>query len=194
MQTPLFFLNNDSKLLDALRNGNDQVLTELFQKNRRPITSLVLRNHGTEDDAEDILQEALIVLWEKVRSGSFEYRAKLSTYIYATAKNLWFRRLAQRRHEVPGTNDNFETAAEDATPVELLEETERITAVQETMEKIGNPCRDILLLYYWEERSMEEIAVKLGFANADTVKSKKYQCKKMLEQLVKKMLTGNNEQ
>lgn len=193
MQTPLFFLNDDSKLLDALRNGNDQVLAELFQKNRRPITSLVLRNQGTEDDAEDILQEALVVLWEKIRSGSFEYQAKLSTYIYATAKNIWFRRLARRR-EFPVSKDDFETATEDATPLEELEENERITAVQGAMEQIGNPCRDILLLYYWEERSMEEIALELGFANADTVKSKKYQCKKMLERLVKKVLGGNNEQ
>ena len=85
---------------------------------------------------------------------------------------------------------HFETAAEDATPLEELEENERIIAVQQAMEQIGNPCRDILLLYYWEERSMEEIAVKLGFANADTVKSKKYQCKKALENLVKKTLGG----
>jgi RNA polymerase sigma factor (sigma-70 family) len=194
MQTPLFFLNDDSKLLDALRNGDEHALVDLFQKNRRPITSLVIRNQGREDDAEDILQEALVVLWEKIRSGSFEYQAKLSTYIYATAKNLWFRRLARRRREFPVPNDDFEAAAEDATPLEELEENERITAVQGAMEQIGNPCRDILLLYYWEERSMEEIALKLGFANADTVKSKKYQCKKVLERLVKKVLGDNNEQ
>jgi DNA-directed RNA polymerase specialized sigma24 family protein len=71
MPTPLFFLNDDLKLLDALRNGNDQALAELFHKNRRSITSLVLKNHGSEDDAEDILQEALVVLWEKIQSGSF---------------------------------------------------------------------------------------------------------------------------
>jgi RNA polymerase sigma factor (sigma-70 family) len=194
LQTPLFFLNNDSKLLDALRKGDDHALAELFQKNRHPITSLILRNQGTEDDVEDILQEALVVLWEKIRSGSFEYQAKLSTYIYATAKNIWFRRLARRRREFPATNDDFETATEDATPLEELEENERITAVQGAMEQIGNPCHDILLLYYWEERSMEEIALKLGFANADTVKSKKYQCKKILERLVKKVLGDNNEQ
>jgi len=194
MQTPLFFLNDDSKLLDAVRNGDEHALAELFQKNRRPITSLVLRNQGTEDDAEDILQEALVVLWEKIRSGSFEYQAKLSTYIYGTAKNIWLRRLAQRRREFPAANDDFETATEDPTPLEKLENNERSTAVQRAMEQIGNPCRDILLLYYWEEQSMEEIALKLGFANADTVKSKKYQCKKMLERLVKKALGGNNEQ
>jgi DNA-directed RNA polymerase specialized sigma24 family protein len=71
-----------------------------------------------------------------------------------------------------------------------LENNERVAAVRGAMEQIGNPCRDILLLYYWEERSMEEIAAELGFANADTVKSKKYQCKKALEKLVKKALGG----
>ncbi|MGB6649412.1 MAG: sigma-70 family RNA polymerase sigma factor, partial [Bacteroidota bacterium] len=49
---------------------------------------------------------------------------------------------------------------------------------------LGEPCRTLLLLFYWEERSMGEIAVELGFANADTAKSKKYQCKKALEKLL----------
>jgi RNA polymerase sigma factor (sigma-70 family) len=190
MQTPLFFLNEDSKLLDALRNGDDSVLEELFHKNRRSIASLVIRNHGTEDDAEDVLQESLIVLWERIRKGTFEYQAKLSTFIYATAKNIWFRKLAQQRREFPSTSETFEIPSGDSTPIEEMEENERILAVEQAMEEIGNPCRDILLLYYWEEQTMEEIAVKLGFANADTVKSKKYQCKKALEKLVKKALGG----
>jgi RNA polymerase sigma factor (sigma-70 family) len=188
MQTPFFFLNDDSRLLDALRHGNEDALVELFRQNRRPITSLVTRNQGSEDDAEDILQEALVVLWERVRRGSFEYQAKLSTFIYATAKNIWFRRLARRRRELPATDEALDVATNDATPLEELEENERMLAVQKAMEQLGNPCRDLLLLFYWEERSMEEIAVKLGFANADTVKSKKYQCKKSLERLVKNIL------
>jgi len=71
-----------------------------------------------------------VVLWEKIRSGSFEYQAKLSTYIYGTAKNIWLRRLAQRRREFPAANDDFETATEDPTPLEKLENNERSTAVQ----------------------------------------------------------------
>jgi len=193
MQTPFFFLNDDSKLLDALRNGDNEALVELFRQNRRPVTSLVTRNQGSEDDAEDVLQEAVVVLWQRVRSGSFEYQSKLSTFIYATAKNIWFRRLAHQRRELPGTEDTFDIASGDTTPLEELEENERVLAVQKAMEQIGNPCRDLLLLFYWEERSMEEIAMKLGFANADTVKSKKYQCKKSLEHLVRNMLGGSDE-
>jgi RNA polymerase sigma factor (sigma-70 family) len=190
MQTPLFFFNEDSKLLDALRNGDDSGLEELFHKNRRSITSLVMRNNGTQDDAEDVLQESLIVLWERIRKGTFEYQAKLSTFIYATAKNIWFRKLARTRREFPSAGETFEIPSEDSTPFEKMEDNERILAVEQAMEEIGNPCRDILLLYYWEEQTMENIALKLGFANADTVKSKKYQCKKALEKLVKKALGG----
>ncbi len=190
MQKPVFFFNEESKLLDAMRNGDENALVELFNKNRRPVASLVLRSHGTEDDVEDVLQEALVVLWERVKHGSFEYQAKLGTFIYATAKNIWFRRLARRRKEITADGETFEMADPSSTPVEELEENEQVTAVRESMEKIGNPCRELLLLYYWEELSMEEIALKLGFANADTVKSKKYQCKKALEKLVKKALGG----
>ena len=193
MQTPFFFLNNDSKLLDAIRNGDEEALVELFRQNRRPVTSLVTRNQGSEDDAEDVFQEAMVVLWERVRSGSFEYQAKLSTFIYATAKNIWFRRLARHRRELHTSEEALDVATSDATPLEELEQNERVLAVQKAMEQMGNPCRDLLLLFYWEERSMEEIAVKLGFANADTVKSKKYQCKKSLELLVRKMLGGSDE-
>ena len=193
MQTPFFFLNDDTKLLDALRNSDEEALAELFRQNRRPITSLVTRNQGSEDDAEDVLQEAVVVLWQRVRSGSFEYQSKLSTFIYATAKNIWFRRLARQRRELPAAEETLDMASSDANPLEEMEENERVMAVQKAMGQIGNPCRDLLLFFYWEERSMEEIAVKLGFANADTVKSKKYQCKKSLEHLVRNMLGGSDE-
>ena len=193
MQTSFFFLNDDSKLLDALRNNDEEALVDLFRRNRRPITSLVTRNQGSEDDAEDVLQEAIVVLWQHVRSGSFKYQAKLSTFIYATAKNIWFRRLVRQRRELPATEEALDMASSDANPLEELEENERVLAVQKAMEQIGNPCRDILLLFYWEEQSMEEIAMKLGFSNADTVKSKKYQGKKSLEYLVRNMLGGSDE-
>jgi RNA polymerase sigma factor (sigma-70 family) len=188
MRTPLFFLNEDSKVLDALRNGDEDALAGLFFRNRSAITALVVQNRGDEDDAEDVLQEALVVLWERVRDGSFEYRAKLSTFLYAIAKNIWFRRLARQRREVEMPDEYDAPDCETLLPSEEMEENERVLAVQQSMERIGYPCRELLLLFYWEENSMDEIAQKLGFANADTVKSKKYQCKKALEKLVRQAL------
>jgi len=178
-------LNSDSAILDLIRNKRDEgALMMLYRANRRAVTSYVVRNSGTNEEAEDMLQEAVIVLWEKIRSGNFEYRSKLSTFILATVKNLWLRRLARRRKELP-QGESFETAQDDSpSPLEALIEEERVTLIRDALKKLGEPCRQLLLLFYWEELTLEEISARMGFANADTVKSKKYQCKKALEGLI----------
>lgn len=188
MKSPLFLLNSDALILDLIRKREDgEALAMLYNANRRAVTSYVLKNSGTSDDAEDLLQDALIVLWEKVRSGNFHYESKLSTFVMATVKNMWLRRLARGRKEVPGAEAVDRYPADDPSPLEDLMESESAAAVQQAMQKIGDPCRTLLLLFYWEERSLVEIAAEMGFANADTVKSKKYQCKKALENLLPKM-------
>jgi len=188
MKYRIYFLNDDSRLLASMRSGDENALIELFNRNKQQIMSLVMQNNGTKDDAEDVLQEALVVLWERVRDGSFEYKARLNTFIYAIAKNIWFRRLSHYGREFKRIDEKKELQSEEISVVDEIEKNERISAVQKAMREIGNPCHDILLLYYWEELSMDEIAKRLGFANADTVKAKKYQCKKILEKLVKKFL------
>lgn len=190
MAAPLFFLNADTKILAQIKEGNDEGLVKLYEMNRRPIKAYVLRNNGTEDDAEDLLQEALIVLWERVRSGRFQYQARLSTFIYATVKNMWRRRLARKRHEAPAEIEEDTGRIESASALDILVESEEALAVHQALEKLGDPCKTLLILFYWEEQSMEVIAAALNFANAETAKSKKYQCKKALQKLLKHEAIG----
>lgn len=169
-----------------MRRGDEESLVVLFDANRRAVTSYVRNNSGTTDDAEDMLQEALIILWEKVRSENFHYDAKLSTFIVAVVKNLWLRRLARQRRESPDPLQFDRMANTDPSPLDELIESDRAKKVRDALEKLGDPCRKLLLLFYWDEYSLEEIAGAMGFANAETVKSKKYQCKKALEQYLTK--------
>ena len=184
MKAPLFFLDTDAKILDLIRKGDEEALVMLYEANRRMIMAYAARNNGTADDGEDLLQDALMVLWERVRAGRFEFSAKLSTFLFATAKNLWMRRLAKQRRESPGILDPDSHPDGGISLLESLIESEEATMVQEALMTIGEQCRQLLLLFYWEELSMEEIAGRMGFANADTVKSKKYQCKKALERIL----------
>lgn len=184
MGSSLFFLTTDSRILDLIRNGDEEALAWLYKANQKAITAYVTRNHGTADDAEDMLQEALIVLWERVRTGRFEYTAKLSTFIYATVKNMWARELARRRREQPAIEDLNLTIADDPSVLDDLIQSEQAEKVRNALNRLGDPCKKLLMLYYWEELSMEEIAEEMGFANAQTVKSKKYQCKEMLKKLL----------
>jgi RNA polymerase sigma factor (sigma-70 family) len=185
MGASLFFLTSDSRILDQIHNGDEKALVQLYRENRKPVTAYVTRHSGTPDDAEDMLQEALVVLWERVRSGRFAYTAKLSTFIYATVKNMWSRELARKRREQPA-NEEMESIVGNDNPSALdhLLESERAERIKEALIRLGDPCKKLLMLYYWEELSMEEIAEEMGFANAATAKSKKYQCKEMLKKLL----------
>jgi RNA polymerase sigma factor (sigma-70 family) len=186
MNSSLLFLHSDARILDLIKKGDDEEsLAMLYRANQRSVTSYVMRNNGSPDDAEDVLQEAVVALWEKVRSGKFQYEAKLSTFIMGTAKNIWLRRLARRRKEVP-EGRNFDNAPNtDPSALDELIESDRAKLVHSALNKLGNPCKELLLLFYWEECSLEEIAEKMGFANGETVKSKKYQCKKALEKILR---------
>lgn len=179
------FLTSDARILDLIRRGDEKGLVLLLGSTRTMVTSFVLRNSGTVSDAEDLLQEAVVILWEKVRRGEFEYRSKLSTFVFATVKNLWLRRLARSRREIPMELDPERAESDDPSPLDEAIETEQAQLVRDALERLGDPCKTLLLLFYWEELPMEEIAVRMGMANADTAKSKKYQCKKALERLLK---------
>jgi RNA polymerase sigma factor (sigma-70 family) len=167
-----------------LRQGNEEALVMLYRSNRKPVTAFVLRNNGTRDDAEDMLQEALVVLWERVRSGRFQYTAKLDTFVYATVKNMWMRRLFSKRREVRESQTHEESPDGAPSALEEMITGEESRIVKEALDRLGEPCRKLLLLFYWEELSMDDIAARLGFANAETAKSKKYQCKKALQALL----------
>ena len=181
----VLFLHDDARLLEAIRRGDEGALARLYGTSRPQVTAYVLRNSGTADDAEDMLQEALVILWERVRTGRFTYDAKLETFIVGTVKNLWYRRLARGRREVPVEPDPETADPDPRSPLDQLVESEEAALLADALRRIGEQCRSLLLMFYWEELSMEEIARRMGFANADTAKAKKYQCKKALEQAVK---------
>jgi RNA polymerase sigma factor (sigma-70 family) len=174
--------DRDQHVLELIRAGDRTGLMRLYDDNRRPIVSHVTRNGGSADEAEDVLQESVVIVWEKVRTAELELTARLSTFTFAVARRIWLRRLAHRRRE-PSVEADPDVLADDTTS-EPPEDEERIEAMRRAFDRLGEPCRTLLLLFYWEQLSMAEVATQLGFANADVAKTKKYQCKEQLRRLM----------
>ena len=147
MKSSLFFLTSDAKVLDLIRKGDEEALVALYESNRRPVLEYVTRNHGTADDAGDMLQDALVILWERVRSGRFEQKAKLSTFIYATVRNLWFHRLRRHQREHSGDLDAHDHPDASGSALDNLIEREQAELVKRALQKIGEQCRKMLLLF-----------------------------------------------
>lgn len=167
---------NEQDLLKGLAQGDKQTIEIIYKDHYNLIQSLILNNNGTADDAKDIFQEAMIVLYEKVRSGSFELNCQLKTYLYSVSKRLWLKKLS--------TNNRFVSTGvelEQTFPVEEeVEAHERRDAEFDMMEKaiasLGEPCKSLLEAYYLNKQNMQVIAEAFGYTNADNAKNQKYKC------------------
>lgn len=168
---------NEKEIFERICKGDEKALEYLYQKYYRMMTKLVITNSGTEDEARDVYQDALIVFWQKATSGNLVLTSKMSTFIYSICQNLWRKELDRKKRLSNEERDS---------PVTLDTETaEREKILAKCIDQLGNTCKKVLMYYYFEEMSMQDIAEKLGFANTDTAKTKKYKCKKKLDELVK---------
>lgn len=173
----------DDEIIEKIKKGDESAIDFLYQKYFRMMLRLVQKNSGTEEEAKDIYQEALIVFWQKVVSGQLVLSSKISTYLYSICRNLWHKELERKRRYSSGeTKENTEELD--------VHQKEHITIIHKCIHDLGETCKHVLSYYYFDGMSMNDIAEKLGFANADTAKTKKYKCKKELDKLVKSRYTA----
>ena len=85
----------DNEVILGILNHSENVLKRLYLAYFPMVLQLIINNNGNEDDAKDIYQEAIIVLYNKVKGGDFELSSKLKTYIYSVCRRLWLKRLSQ---------------------------------------------------------------------------------------------------
>jgi RNA polymerase sigma factor (sigma-70 family) len=173
----------EQQLLEGLALNDGKAIETIYKQHYTMVQALILSNSGYPDDARDIFQEAMIVLYEKVRSGSFELNCQLKTYLYSVCRRLWLKRLSQLQRSVSEVEN-----LQDTIPVE--DEMERheqhnrdFQVMERSLNNLGEPCKSLLKAYYLETKSMVEIAVDFGYTNADNAKNQKYKCLMRLKKI-----------
>ncbi len=175
--------NQEQALLTGLARNDKRCVEAIYKDNFNTIQALIINNNGSADDAKDVFQEAMIVLYEKTRSGNFELNCQIRTYLYSVCRRLWLKRLQQAKR------DNFELQhAENLVPVEEdIEEHTRRDSEFEMMNKaissLGEPCKSLLEAFYLKKQQMQEIALSFGYTNAENAKNQKYKCLMRLKKI-----------
>lgn len=177
----------DHEIVEQIEKGNDEPLVQLYHDNIAMVRKYVRDNNGKEEDAEDLLQEALVVLWENVTTGRFKLNAKISTYLYSVVRNKWLREIGKRKIGKT-TGLDFRLAEEHFDVLADVIRDEKLELIMACLDKLSPICQKVLVKFYLEEKNLNEIAGEVGFSNSDVVKSKKYQCKKELQALIEKAL------
>ena len=169
-------INKEQELLKGLATNDREAIETIYRQNFGLIQVFIVKNNGYPDDARDIFQEAMIILYEKSRLETFHLTCQIKTFLYSICRRLWLKRL----HQLQKFNPAIELKEEIVSVEEDLEVHEKKNAdfllMEDAMSKIGEPCKSLLEAYYIQKKTMPEIAEHFGYTNADNAKTQKYKC------------------
>ena len=170
-------------LLKGLAAGDRKVIEGIYKDHFNMIQSLIVNNNGSADDAQDIFQEAMVVLYEKVRTGSFELNCQLKTYLYSVSKRLWLKRLQQNSRLWSQEIDPETTIQVDEEIATHEKRDAEFELMSQAIQRLGEPCKSLLEAYYLKKMNMQDIALQFGYTKSKNEKNKKYKCLMRLKKL-----------
>lgn len=175
-------LNN---VVQLIRSGKDkEALNVLYKKALPVVWGYIKRNNGNWDDAKDVFQETVVVLYFMVKNNDKGDIADIGGYLFTVARNKWLNKIRKNSpfQSLESINEN---QVKDESIAERILQDEKIGIVNELIEKLGGRCKELLNYYYYKRLSMREIAVQMSLANEDVAKSSHYKCKARLLELAK---------
>ena len=176
-------IEQDQLLLKGLAESDKKSIETIYRLNYTMIQTFVLNNNGSVDDARDIFQEAMVVLYEKSKATTFSLNCQIKTYVYSICRRLWLKRLQQ----LSKFSTQVESLEETVPVEEEVEEHEKknndFILMESAMSKIGEPCKSLLDAYYLQNKNMQLIASEFGYTNSDNAKTQKYKCLMRLKKI-----------
>ncbi len=175
----LFKRYSDSDILDGIKRQDSRILTYLYDAYYEVIRDHLRKNSGSDDDAYDVLQETVVILYKQVIGGNFTLTTDLRGYFFGVARNVWNTQLRYRSRLTSIDTDPADVPdADDATGDDL----ERI--VTRSFALLKEDCQMVLTLFS-EGFTYEEIARKMGLKSESYARRKKYLCKEALMEIIK---------
>ena len=174
---------NEQVLIKGLAKNDRRAIETIYKNNFSMVQAFILNNNGNYDDARDIFQEAMIVLYENAKTESFVLTCQIKTYVYSICRRLWLKRL-QQLNRYTSQVESLEETIPVEEDIELEEKRNADFIIMErALTSLGEPCKGLLEAFYLQKKDMTEIATTFGYTNADNAKNQKYKCLMRLKKL-----------
>jgi RNA polymerase sigma factor, sigma-70 family len=181
------------KTVSGFRKNDSETMQTIYQEVYPKVRAHILKNNGNEDQAKDTFQEAFVACWRNIKEERF-LEGNVSGYLFTIAKNKWtdFLRSSEYKKTINTDSQSFlKVVQDDPMPKDdILEEEQNRSAMQTAFDQLGENCRSLLQLFYFERRSMEEISKEMGMAPS-SARNQKYRCMEKLRSL--SLQIKNNE-
>ncbi len=172
---------NDTQILQAIINGkDDSALKELYGIVLPKVKRYVIGNNGSNDDAKDIFQEAVLLFYKQVKLGYFNETYEISGYIYTIGKNLWIDHIRKNKNRHFSEINDLTSIEYTNTPIDVIINSERSNLLSKALNQLGEHCKTLLSYSVYDHFSMKEIALKLNYTSENAAKTANYKCKQRL--------------
>ena len=178
---------SDESILSGLKEKRAESIRYLYREYFPLAKSIVEKNSGSYEDAEDVFQDGIIVLYQKILSGPLNLNCSLKTFFFSICRNIWMQRL-DRKWRLLYQDDLVSESIEDydAIPIEINEEKlEKTRLYQLHFLSLPADCQKILKMFL-SSTSLKEISECMGFKDVSYAKTRKYLCKNMLRKKILK--------
>ncbi len=166
-------------MLEGLRTSNNEVLSFIYRQYYPEIRFFVIKNSGSDEDAQDVFQESIIIIYKKLRDDVLKLSCSFKTYLYSVCRIVWLKQLEKRKTKTDSLSYNQAFVDLQEGIGEMAEEQERFKLYQKHFQTLHEDCQMILKLFF-EKKSHKEIASKMNITSENYLKKRKYQCKEIL--------------
>ena len=177
MNTNTGTIHTDQRYLIGLMQNSGEVVKEIYDRFSGKVKHYIMQNSGSEDDAADIFQEALIDIYQQARNKNLQLTCPFEAFLLLVCKRKWLNKLKKTgSNRVTSDPEELSNIGEDvfALAEQLQQQDERAGLFMAMFEKLGEKCREIIK-WCLSGKPQEEVAGALGVTYG-YLRKKKSEC------------------
>jgi len=170
---------SNTDLIKGIRNHDSSILQYVYNIHYPIIEGYITHNQGSREQARDIFQDAMIIVYKRIKSDNLVLSCKFGTYLYAICKNIW---MQERKKYLQRTEKLRQQPLEvhDPGPAnDPLLQNHLTDLFNKHFEALSKDCQKILSMYF-NNFSVEDIRAAMNYKDLHHTADRKYRCKKSL--------------
>ncbi|MGH2665907.1 RNA polymerase sigma factor [Flavobacterium sp.] len=156
----------------------------IYKKFAPKIKNYIRNNSGNDDDAQDIIQEVLIIIYNQAKTTGLKLTCPFEAYFFLLCKRRWLNELKKQANKKVTISENLVSIDEPVQDMVFQTEVfdEKQSLFDEMFQKLGEKCQELLKLSF-VSKTMEDVAEKLNVTYG-YVRKKKSLCTGQLSEMI----------
>jgi len=174
---------SDREIIEGIVNHDSNILGYIYEEILPYVDAFVVHQGGSSENARDVFQEGMIIIYRKIEAGQLELQCKFSTYLYAVCKRIWIQERKKQLQRMDKLKE-MTAVAESVPPYGIDDSNEIRELFDKHFNKLSPACQKMLRLYF-NGLTLEDIREVMEIKTVHHVSDKKYRCKKNLVERIK---------